>query len=290
MNFNDGIVFIFISLLTFLVDSSIKSLTDNVENHDIFKKRMVKYSISSLLIVIIYFLFYFFNTKTTKFMLTTDDSIILLLIYVFSIIYFNLNASISTLLNRILTRRNKKEHLFIFMMVSNIIIPLIIFLLVGSLLKGQNFLNEEAKGIIKVNKQEYSVIIPQNTSLIYDFIPSQSGNNHEINQLFDPINSSSEYEIKSGSNITLFKGTYLKYFNQNNYLTTKDGDKVSEIEFQLTENSLVQLKETIKVELSENTLVSIQQRNNFLSVQATHLFLLGLLLIIYYPIKNQYGL
>ncbi|HFU4327017.1 TPA: hypothetical protein ACGO9A_002277, partial [Streptococcus suis] len=200
-------------------------------------------------------------------MLTTDDSIILLLIYVFSIIYFNLNASISTLLNRILTRRNKKEHLFIYMMVSNIIIPFIIIILAGSLLKGQNFLNEEAKGIIKVNKQEYSVIIPQNTSFIYDFIPSQSGKSHEINQLFDPINSSSEYEIESGSNITLFKGTYLKYYNQNNYLTTKDGDKVSEIEFQLTENSLVQLKETIKVELSENTLVSIQQRNNFLSVQ-----------------------
>ncbi|HFU4051670.1 TPA: hypothetical protein ACGO0E_002199, partial [Streptococcus suis] len=61
MNFNDGIVFIFISLLTFLVDSSIKSLTDKFENHDIFKKRMAKYSISSLLIVIIYFLFYFFT-------------------------------------------------------------------------------------------------------------------------------------------------------------------------------------------------------------------------------------
>ena len=88
MDFNNGILYVFIALFTFLIDSAVKSLTDTADSSEIFKKRMRKYSIASLAIVSLYIILYYFTTKTSKFNFTAKDGIMLLVVFCVSILYF----------------------------------------------------------------------------------------------------------------------------------------------------------------------------------------------------------
>lgn len=106
MKFESGILYVFIALLTFLVDSAIRALTDTVESKDNFKKRIRKYSIASLIFVCLYFIVYYFMTKTSKFNFTSEDGVSLLIIFVISILYFHLNATVSAFTKNTLEKRH----------------------------------------------------------------------------------------------------------------------------------------------------------------------------------------
>ena len=212
MDFNNGILYVFIALFTFLIDSAVKTLTDTADSSEIFKKRMKKYSIASLAFVSLYFIIYYFETKTSKFNFTKEDGIMLLVVFCVSILYFYLNASISTLVKKWLTKKNWGQNLCFVMVGINIVIGLIIFFFANSQLTGQNYINKDTRAVIysKNKDKNYKVIIPKDTLFTMDHLTKDnSDDTTELIKMFDFQVNNSEFKIKKGTTIKLLKETYI---------------------------------------------------------------------------------
>lgn len=187
MDFNNGILYVFIALFTFLIDSAVKSLTDTADSSEIFKKRMRKYSIASLAIVSLYIILYYFTTKTSKFNFTTKDGIMLLVVFCVSILYFYLNASISTLVKKWLAKKNWDQNSCWVMFGFNIVTLIIIIVFANLQLTSQNYINRDTTAVIYSKNEDtnYKVIIPKDTLFTIDYSINKPNNTSELVQMFD---------------------------------------------------------------------------------------------------------
>lgn len=292
MDFNSGILYVFIALFTFLIDSAVKSLTDTADSSEIFKKRMKKYSIASLTFVSLYFILYYFATKTSKFNFTKEDGIMLLVVFCVSILYFYLNASISTLLKKWLTKKNWDQRLCLVMMGFNIVILILIIYLANFQLTGQNYINRDTMAVIysKSKDTNYKVIIPKDTLFTIDYpIKNESDDTTELVKMFDFQVNNSEFKIKKGTTIKLLKGTFI-YYNNETSLKLISNDKLSKSDFYTNDNSVAKLNSEQEAELSEDSTVLLKQQNSYIAISIFSLYGQILSLIIYYPLKNQYNL
>lgn len=292
MDFNNGILYVFIALFTFLIDSAVKSLTDTADSSEIFKKRMRKYSVASLAFVSIYFILYYFNTKTSKFNFTKEDGIMLLVVFCVSILYFYLNASISTLVKNWLTKKNWGQNLCFVMLGFNIVILLLIFLFANFQLTGQNYINKDTMAVIysKSKDTSYKVTIPKDTLFTMDYpMKNKSDDTTELVEMFDFQVNNSEFKIKKGTTIKLLQGTYI-YYNNETSLKLISNDKLSKSDFYTNSNSVAKLNSEQEVELSEDSTVLLKQKNSYITISLFALYVQILSLIVYYPFKNQYNL
>lgn len=292
MDFNNGILYVFIALFTFLIDSAVKTLTDTADSSEIFKKRMKKYSIASLAFVSLYFIIYYFETKTSKFNFTKEDGIMLLVVFCVSILYFYLNASISTLVKKWLTKKNWGQNLCFVMVGINIVIGLIIFFFANSQLTGQNYINKDTRAVIysKNKDKNYKVIIPKDTLFTMDHLTKDnSDDTTELIKMFDFQVNNSEFKIKKGTTIKLLKETYI-YYNEETSLKLISNDKLSKSDFYTSDNSVAKLNSEQEVELSEDSTVLLKQQNSYIAISIVALYVQISSLIIYYPLKNQYNL
>ncbi|HFI0918938.1 TPA: hypothetical protein ACGOYJ_001667 [Streptococcus suis] len=287
MDFNNGILYVFIALFTFLIDSAVKSLTGMADSSELFKKRMRKYSIASLAIVFLYIILYYFTTKTSKFNFTTEDGIMLLVVFCVSILYFYLNASISTLVKKWLTKKNWDQKLWFIMFGFNIVTLIFIFCFAKFQLTGQNYINKDTTAVIlsKSKDTNYKVIIPKDTLFTIDYPINKSNDTSELVQMFDFQVDNSEYKISKGTTIKLLKGTYL-YYNDKTSLKLISNDKLSKIDFYTNDNSVAKLNNEQEVKLSENSTVLLKQRDSYLTISAIALYAQIISLIIYYPLKK----
>lgn len=292
MDFNNGILYVFIALFTFLIDSAVKTLTDTADSSEIFKKRMKKYSIASLAFVSLYFIIYYFETKTSKFNFTKEDGIMLLVVFCVSILYFYLNASISTLVKKWLTKKNWGQNLCFVMVGINIVIGLLIFFFANSQLTGQNYINKDTRAVIysKNKDTNYKVIIPKDTLFTMDHLTKDnSDDTTELIKMFDFQVNNSEFKIKKGTTIKLLKETYI-YYNEETSLKLISNDKLSKSDFYTNDNSVAKLNSEQEVELSEDSTVLLKQQNSYIAISIVALYVQISSLIIYYPLKNQYNL
>lgn len=292
MDFNKGILYVFIALFTFLIDSAVKSLTDTADSSEIFKKRMKKYSIASLTFVSLYFILYYFGTKTSKFNFTKEDGIMLLVVFCVSILYFYLNATISTLVKKWLTKKNRGQSSCFVMMGFNIVILILIICFANFQLTGQNYINKDTMAVIysKSKDTNYKVIIPKDTLFTIDYpIKNESDDTTELVKMFDFQVNNSEFKIKKGTTIKLLQGTYI-YYNNETSLKLVSKDKLSKSDFYTNDNSVAKLNSEQEAELSEDSTVLLKQQNFYITISIFALYGQILSLIIYYPLKNQYNL
>lgn len=291
MDFNDGILYVFIALFTFLIDSAVKSLTDTADSSEIFKKRMRKYSIASLAIVSLYIILYYFTTKTSKFNFTTKDGIMLLVVFCVSILYFYLNASISTLVKKWLAKKNWDQNSCWVMFGFNIVTLIIIIVFSNFQLTSQNYINRDTTAVIYSKNEDtnYKVIIPKDTLFTIDYSINKPDNTSELVQMFDFQVNNSEYKIAKGTTIKLLGGTYLNY-NDETSLKLMINGKLSKSDFYTNDNSVAKLNSEQEVELSEDSTVLLKQQNSYITISVFALYAQILSLIIYYPLKNQYNL
>ncbi len=289
MDFNDGILYVFIALFTFLIDSAVKSLTDTADSSEIFKKRMRKYSIASLAIVSLYIILYYFTTKTSKFNFTTKDGIMLLVVFCVSILYFYLNASISTLVKKWLAKKNWDQNSCWVMFGFNIVTLIIIIVFSNFQLTSQNYINRDTTAVIYSKNEDtnYKVIIPKDTLFTIDYSINKPDNTSELVQMFDFQVNNSEYKIAKGTTIKLLGGTYLNY-NDETSLKLMINGKLSKSDFYTNDNSVAKLNSEQEVELSEDSTVLLKQQNSYITISVFALYAQILSLIIYYPLKNQY--
>ena len=292
MDFNNGILYVFIALFTFLIDSAVKSLTDAADSGEIFKKRMRKYSIASLTFVFFYIILYYFTTKTSKFNFTKEDGIMLLVVFCVSIFYFYLNATISTQVKKWLTKKNRGQNLWFVMFGFNIVILLLIICFAIFQSTGQNYINKDTMAVIysKSKDTNYKVIIPKDTLFTMDYpIKNKSDDTTELVKMFDFQVNNSEFKIKKGTTIKLLQGTYI-YYNNEISLKLISKDKLSKSDFYTNDNSVAKLNSEQEVELSEDSTVLLKQQNSYITISIVALYVQILSLIIYYPLKNQYNL
>lgn len=292
MDFNNGILYVFIALFTFLIESAVKTLTDTADSSEIFKKRMKKYSIASLAFVSLYIILYYFATKTRKFNFTKEDGIMLLVVFCVSILYFYLNASISTLVKKWLTKKNWGQKLWLVMLCFNIVILSLIYCFAKFQLTGQNYINKDTMAVIysKNKDTNYKVIIPKDTLFTTDYPKeNKSDDTNELFQIFDFQVNNSEYKITKGTTIKLLQGTDL-YYNNETSLKLISNDKLSESDFYTNDNSVAKLNSEQEVELSEDSTVLLKQQNSYITISIIALYVQILSLIIYYPLKNQYNI
>lgn len=292
MDFNNGILYVFIALFTFLIDSAVKTLTDTADSSEIFKKRMKKYSIASLAFVSLYIILYYFATKTSKFKFTKEDGIMLLVVFCVSILYFYLNASISTLVKKWLTKKNWGQNLWFVMFGINIVIGLLIFFFANSQLTGKNYINKDTTAVIysKNKDTNYKVIIPKDTLFTMDYpTKNESDDTTELFKMFDFQVNNSEFKIKKGTTIKLLEETYI-YYNNETSLKLISNDKLSKSDFYTNDNSVAKLKSEQEVELSEDSTVLLKQQNSYIAISIVALYVQIFSLLIYYPVKNEYNL
>lgn len=291
MDFNNGILYVFIALFTFLIDSAVKSLTDTADSSEIFKKRMRKYSIASLAIVSLYIILYYFTTKTSKFNFTTKDGIMLLVVFCVSILYFYLNASISTLVKKWLAKKNWDQNSCWVMFGFNIVTLIIIIVFANLQLTSQNYINRDTTAVIYSKNEDtnYKVIIPKDTLFTIDYSINKPNNTSELVQMFDFQVNNSEYKIAKGTTIKLLGGTYLNYNDETSLKLIING-KLSKSDFYTNDNSIAKLNSEQEVELSEDSTVLLKQQNSYITISVFALYAQISSLIIYYPLKNQYNL
>lgn len=291
MDFNNGILYVFIALFTFLIDSAVKSLTDTADSSEIFKKRMRKYSIASLAIVSLYIILYYFTTKTSKFNFTAKDGIMLLVVFCVSILYFYLNASISTLVKKWLAKKNWDQNSCWVMFGFNIVTLIIIIVFANLQLTSQNYINRDTTAVIYSKNEDtnYKVIIPKDTLFTIDYSINKPDNTSELVQMFDFQVNNSEYKIAKGTTIKLLGGTYLNYNDETSLKLIING-KLSKSDFYTNDNSIAKLNSEQEVELSEDSTVLLKQQNSYITISVFALYAQISSLIIYYPLKNQYNL
>lgn len=343
MNFGSGILYVLIALLTFLVDSAIRSLTDAVESKDNFKKRIRKYSIASLIFVCLYFIIYYLMTKTSKFNFTSEDGIALLIVFVISILYFYLNATVSTFTKKTLEKRHvakikakekakvkaeakskklaesvtiesndeikfeakalitkpkpkpketdRRELLWVYMIIFNVLMIVTIFQLNSILLRGKNYINEDTRATLTTGRQKYEIVIPKDTLFTVEYSAQNQKTNNPIDEIFNFQVSGSEYKMEKGTSITLLEDTFLQAGQKLSIkLVDNDNKEVSDVNFYTNGKSVIKLKRKKTVELSEDSVVLVQQQNSYLVVALVSLYTQILMLIVYYSIKHQFNL
>lgn len=341
MDFGSGILYVFIALLTFLVNSAIGSLTDAAESNDNFKKRLRKYSIASLIFVCLYIIIYYLTTKTSKFNFTSEDGVALLIVFVISILYFYLNATVSTFTKETLEKRHvakikakeeakvkaeakskklaesvtiesndeikseakalitkpkpkvketdRRELLWIYMVIFNISMIFIIFLLNSFLLRGKNYINEDTRATLTMGCQKYEIVIPKDTLFTVEYSEQNLKTSNPIDEIFNFQVNGSEYKMEKGTSITLLEGTFLQA-GQELSIKLVNNKEVSDVNFYTNDKSAITLIRKKTVELSEDSVVLLQQRDSYLVVALVSLYTQILMLIVYYPFKYQYNL
>lgn len=284
MNFNDGIIYVFMTLLTLIVNTIINVLIDVAKMETLNQKRVKKHGVVSLLIVMLYFTMYYYSTnQTSVFVLSKEDKIILLLILVFSFLYLNLNAIISTVLNKFILKigmEGGKNLLCIWMIIVNLLITLLI-IYTSSFLSEKNIITQEFDGEILYNSNRYNITVPKNTIFYYDNKKTiQTNKSTGINEILKPSHKSSEYLLRKNTEIILKKDSYVRYTNAT-VKNFNDG-KTAKIDFYLTENSEQQLKKDVRVKLKTDTTVLLSQTNPITTTLAINTYALAIGLIIYY--------
>ncbi|MFS9072533.1 hypothetical protein QM909_05850 [Streptococcus gordonii] len=339
MDFGSGILYVFIALLTFLVDSAIGSLTDAVESKDNFKKRIKKYSIASLIFVCLYFIIYYLMTKTSKFNFTSEDGVALLIVFVTSILYFFLNATVSTFTKNTLEKRHvakikakeeakvkaeakskkiaesvtiesndeikseakalitkpkpketdRRELLWVYMIIFNVLMIVAILLLNSILLRGNNYINKDTRATLTMGCEKYEIVIPKDTLFTVEYSAQNQKTNNPIDKIFNFQVNRSEYKMRKGTSITLLEDTFLQAGEELS-INLVNNKEVSDVDFYTNDKSAIKLKREKTVELSEDSVVLLQQQNSYLAIALVSLYTQILMLIIYYPIKHQYNL
>lgn len=339
MNFGNGILYVFIALLTFLIDSAIRALTDTVENTDNFKKRIRKYSIASLIFVCLYFILYYLMTKTSKFNFTSEDGVALLIVFVISILYFYLNTTVSTFIKNTLEKRHvakikakeeakvkaeveskklaesvtiksddkikseakalitkpkpketdRRELLWFYMIIFNVCMLFTILLLSSCLLRGKNYINADTRATLTMGCKEYEIVIPKDTLFTVEYSTQNQKTNDPLDEIFNFQVSGSEYKMKKGTSITLLEDTFLQA-GQELSIKLVNNEEVSDVNFYTNDKSVVKLIKKRTVELAEDSVVLLQQKDSYLAVTLVSLYTQILMLIVYYPIKHQYNL
>ncbi|WP_373808365.1 hypothetical protein [Streptococcus ferus] len=285
MNFNDGIIYVFMTLLTFTVNTIINVLTDVAEMGTLNQKRVKKHGIVSLLIVMLYFTYYYFTTnQTSVFVLSEEDKILLLLILVFSFLYLNLNATISTVLNKFILKigiEGGKDLLCFGMIIVNLVIAFLVICASSIFLSENNIITKEFDGEILYNSNRYNITVPKNTIFYYDNKKtSQTNESTGINEILKPSNTSSEYLLRKNTEIILKQDSYVRY-NNATVKNFNDG-KTAKIDFYLTENSVQQLKKDVRVRLKTDTTVLLSRTNSITTILNFNTCILAFGLIIYY--------
>lgn len=281
------------SLLTFVCNLAINSLTDTIANKEIMKTRNKKYSFYSLIITIVWIIkdYLQFNTRVFKF--TKENSIIFLLIFIFSFLYFHLNASISTFIKKYIKRKNKNEEnnkpfWALTMIAINIIVAAILVTFVNYASRGNNVLYEDTVGELEYKNRTYTIVIPNDTYFNYDLskeAKEDSSITEDISSILETPTNHSIYFLKKGSNIELEKGTFIKYKNSDTYLGTKINSDESSALVYFTNDTIMTLKSNLKVKLIRDTKVMINHSSPLFSRPAMHLYILALFLGIYYACK-----
>lgn len=286
MNFNDGILYVFMALLAYIVDKIITGLTDKLDQ-SIHQKRIIKHGIASLLIVVIWLTLYFFINQTSVFNLSEEDKIGLLLILVFSFIYLNLNATISTFLKKKFFQSKSEKCFCYIMVIVNIVMAIILVLISAIVFTGNSIITAETQAIVKYDNEQYEITIPKDTFFYFESKKiEESPNLSKINDILEPINSTSEYSLHPNTKILLKKGTYVKYDDSNSVVEIKDGSSQSKIKFYLTSKSVSQLKRDTVVQLKKSTTVILDRTNGFLTIPAINVYFIALCLVIYYFLKS----
>lgn len=278
MNYNDGIFYVLVTLFTFLVNTIIKSLTDVVETSEMFKKRLTKYSTVSLGIVsLLIILLFLLRNKNTVFSISQEESVILFIIFISLISYLFLNATISTHFCKKNNSDRKKASRSMFWVNISMIAPIALITCIFQVTS--NIIKDDVEAVIKGRYNRYIVEIPRNT--FFEFVSSetaQQSEDSEINSILEYVGEGTELILKSGTEIYLNKETQLRFYKENHYLNLKN----SETKLYLSPSSVVQLKKKQKVILSEDTAVSINNKNSFLQIPILMIYVLVLCLIIYY--------
>lgn len=291
MKIEDGILYVFISLTTFVVNLAISSLTDTIADKEIIKIRSKKYSIFSFLIIAVYFLYYYLTSNTRVFKFTTEDGILFLLIFIFSFLYFHLNGTISTFVKKFInTIDNNKYKLnwAMLMICVNLVMMFAIVFFVQFISKGNNFLYENTVGEFKYKNTTYTISIPSETYFDYDFRKENkddSSTTEEKNSILKTSINNSIYLLKKGSNIELKKDTYVKYINSVTSSETNNDSDASIGQFYYTNDTIMKLQSNLTVRLLSDTKVMFEQSSPYISLIAINTYFLTLILIFYYAFK-----
>lgn len=294
MKFEDGIMYVFISLTTFVINLAISSLTDTIADKEIIKIRSRKYSIFSFLIIAVYFLFFYLTPNTRVFKITTEDSILFLLIFIFSFLYFHLNGSISTLVKKFITKidNNKYKLNWPMLMIGiNIVMAVAIVFFVQFISKGNNILYETAVGEFEYKNTTYTISIPSETYFDY-YLRKENKDDSSITEGINSIlkisTNNSIYLLKKGSNIELKKGTYIKYINSDISSGANNASDASNSQFYYTNDTIMELESNLTVRLLNDTKVMINQSSPYISMPAINIYFLTLTLVIYYAFKLNF--
>ena len=110
-----------------------------------------------------------------------------------------------------------------------------------------------------------------------------------IDEIFNFQVNGSEYKMEKGTSITLLEGTFLQA-GQELSIKLVNNKEVSDVNFYTNDKSTMTLIRKKTVELSEDSVVLLQQRDSYLVVALVSLYTQILMLIVYYPIKYQYNL
>ena len=289
MKIEEGIFCVVIALINFILEMAVKSLTDTIESRETIKNRNKKYAFTSLSIVFVYFICYYFASKTSIFKLTTEDSITLLIIFITSFLYFHMNGSISTIVKKFLLDKNWGFYWAQIMMAVNFIMCIIMVVLLGFIMRGNNIIYENTVGEFEYHGKSYTITIPKDTYFDYSSTSKKEEMSGEegINTILKTTVIDSIFSLKKETEIELRKGTFIQFNNFNAYISSNSESKVPLIKIYYTDNTTGILESNLKVKLLNDTKVLIGHSPSYFSPLAINLYFLAIGLILYYVYKMQ---
>lgn len=291
MKIEDGIMYVILSLTTFVVNLAISSLTDTFADKEIIKIRSRKYSSFSFLIIAVYFLYYYLTSNTRVFKVTTEDGILFLLIFIFSFLYFHLNGTISTLVKKFINKIDNNKYKLnwaMLMICINLVMMIAIVFFVQFISKGNYVLYENTVGEFKYKNTTYTISIPSETYFDYYLSEENEDNSsttEEKNSILKTSINNSIFLLKKGSNIELKKDTYVKYINSDTSSETNNGSDASIGQIYYTNDTFMKLQSNLTVRLLSDTKVMFEQSSPYISLLAINTYFLTLILIFYYAFK-----
>lgn len=297
MKLEEGIIGIILPVFGIVLKVVYDLFQQKLDSTEIIKKRLLKYFIASVCIVLLYFiLVYGILNKNFLFKMPQSDNAILLIIFISSMLYFYLNAVISTfvmkhlladdnsklsnLFNKITSKIgdneiNKKRSKL--MLGSQAIFIILFFSLNYYFIQPKNFVTEDT--VVNLNGETF--LLPSKTTFK---LRSKSNENTDADSKSAYIFKSNDslFTLPKYSTITLFEETDLKvielknnfvpYSNQYGYIDTLWWNK----------HTMVTLKTELPVTLEKDTTVMILKKDNILQWSFIHSLFLCIGLIIYY--------
>ena len=290
MSFENGLIGLIVALLGMIGNFVFNLLGEEIDDKKLVKKRVKQSLIVGSIFTITYALLIAYTNRNKAEIFSEEENIILLYTFISTTIFFYIIKAIHHLISeKICANTNSKKKKWLketeiypinLLTSFSIAIILLLILCIAKII----IVNPKSVTIedstISIQKIEY--ILPKNTTFQFNYVSKNPDG--EKNELYEYKYNNTEFVLKKGTCIKLFKNSEL-YKKESDNLIFKNNEQYADAKLMANKNSVLQLNKGETASLESDVRIKINKIDLNTISTILNCEILALILIFYYILK-----